>query len=418
MALACGHHFNRMAKLSNHPLSPTTNSALITILTAYNFLQPFSPVQADFGGPKCLTASNFLPVSISGKCLLVLYTPQNTVSSKQWVTEFTGHSWSHNIPMAIFKRRPREPRPGSSNYYKTCNVIAIFTEGFNTLPRNALRIQKQMLRNDYIIITDHLSVSQNSFSANYHVLLARERITQALIDTRILTVPENVLFIMDQFNVNTSHRSLDLYLPKLICTPSYLCLQKIPLKTAQLKISPTKTLWAPPVKTFGGYHVVLISPLVHMKDQVEWKEIHVATLRDIVVHRGLSMHPVLSAPAKEISEMAAKLNFSLIETSGADYDKHATNYYAGIPAVSMGVGVNGRTTGWDYSARSSLFQTFLYCTDKKLDGTNLLAFFNPFGPKMWLCLAMSFLGLCCFVVFSRAVAPGYAVILILTPLVA
>ena len=271
-----------------------------------------------------------------------------------------------------------------------------------------------MFTDDFVIIIEQLRVSKETFSENLHLILVMKTIKEALIDTKLLTVPENFLFIIDQLDVNrnTSSRTLDLYWPRLICTHSYLCSQKISAKTPQLKISPTKTSWFAPVKKLDGYYVVFLSPQVQIKDGVQWKEIRVATLRDIWVHRGISMHPILSAQAKEISEMAAKLNFTLVETWRADYDKHI--YYASIPAVSMSTGVNGRTTGWGYSARGSLFQTFLYCTDKKLDSANLLAFLNPCGLKMWFRLAMSFLGLYCFVVFSRGAPPGYAVILILT----
>ena len=128
-------------------------SALFTILAML-----FAVVQADQDGSEGLNTL-FLPVSISGKCLLVLYTPGQTLKSKEWITQLSTHSWSQDVPVAIFNQKPEPNRHGTFNCYKTCHVIAIFTEGINTLPKNALRLSKPMMKNDFVVITDHVHQS-------------------------------------------------------------------------------------------------------------------------------------------------------------------------------------------------------------------------------------------------------------------
>ena len=275
-----------------------------------------------------------------------------------------------------------------------------------------------MLKNDFIAIIDHVSVSQASFNEERYVKMVTKIIRHSLINTKLLTVPENLLFITDHsnFKQHKLHRPQnDLYSGSMLCPHNFRCLQKISVKTTELIISPTKTSWALPVKRLDGSPVFAVLSGQANVQEIQWKEIRGATLRDILAHRGISMHRLLAAQAKEISEMATKLNFTPVDTSQDDYYKK--HYDSVIPAVMMDRGLNRRTAGKEFSTRSSLFQTFLYCTDKKPVGTDLLAFFNPFGLKMWLCFAMSFTGLCSFVILSDRASPGYAVILILTPLV-
>ena len=108
---------NSMAEFGHNLLPLTLNSVLLTIVATDSFLLPLlSRVQVDRRGPKGSANSKFMPVSISGACLLLLYTPLPTLKSNEWVTEFARHRWSRNVPVAIFNHKAREPRPRTSNH--------------------------------------------------------------------------------------------------------------------------------------------------------------------------------------------------------------------------------------------------------------------------------------------------------------
>ena len=154
------------------------DSALLTltVLTTYSLLLPSPPVQAYHGGPQSPASDDFPPISISGACLVVLYTPQQTLKSKKWTTEFSADSWTTEVPVATFNQKPSKPRHGTWKYFKACNVIVVFTPGFSTLPEKALRMRKQMLRNDFTVIIDHVTACEESFNQERHVKMATKTI--------------------------------------------------------------------------------------------------------------------------------------------------------------------------------------------------------------------------------------------------
>ena len=369
----------------------------------------FATVQADCEEPK--GCPNFLlPVSISGKCLLLLYTPQQTLKSQEWVTECSVPSWSLKVPVAIFDQEPAEPRHGTFNYYKACNVIAVFTEGINTLPPNALQIRRPMLTNDLIIIIDHLDVSQDGFSEESHLKSAITIIMDSLIYTKKLTVPENLLF---QLNLppdkgqNVSGPCSAFHSLTMHCPRPFYCFRKLP----------TRTSWHPSVTRLHGLTVFVMISHYAVLQRTQWDEVGTASLRDILLHRGISIDRIHSAEAKQISEMASKLNFTPVEISPGNYYKYSHNSYPRIPVLMLDFTLTTVFTAMEFSLRGSLFQTFLYCKDRKLADTNLLAVFNPFDLKLWLYLATSFATVCCLQVFASKISPWNAVMLILAPLV-
>ena len=95
-----------MAESTNHHLSLAINVALLTVLTTYSLFLPFSPVQAYRGEHEGLANSDLPPISISGACLVLVYTPQQTFKSKEWTTKFSAHSWSNDVSVAIFNQNP------------------------------------------------------------------------------------------------------------------------------------------------------------------------------------------------------------------------------------------------------------------------------------------------------------------------